>query len=95
MTPLVERSLSTEVIRAWKPSREPYVWTAGVCDVPPERTALVAAHGRDVLGAQRAGLTGACFPRSERTFPAAYGEADIVAADLAGAVDALLALPPR
>ena len=95
VTPLVERSLSSEVIRAWKPSREAYVWAAGVCDVPPERMALVAAHGWDVLGAQRAGLTGAWFPRSERTFPAVYGEADVVAAGLTGAVDALLALPPR
>ena len=32
--------------------------------------ALVAAHGWDVLGAQRAGLTGAWFPRSERELPA-------------------------
>ena len=35
--------------------------------------ALVAAHGWDVLGAQRAGLTGAWFPRSERVYPAVYG----------------------
>lgn len=95
VSPLVERSLSSEVIRVWKPSREVYVWAAGVCDVPPERMALVAAHGWDVQGAQRAGLTGAWFPRSERIFPTVYGDADILAPDLAGAVDALLALPPR
>ena len=55
--------------------------------------ALVAAHGWDVLGAQRAGLTGAWFPRGERSYPAVYEPPHVTASDLAGAVDALLALP--
>ena len=93
VSPLVERSLSSEVIRAWKPSREVYLWAAGTCDVPPARMALVAAHGWDVLGAQRAGLTGAWFPRSERTYPAVYEQPHVAADDLGAAVDALLALP--
>jgi 2-haloacid dehalogenase len=93
ITPLVERTLSSEVIRAWKPSREVYVWAAGTCDVAPHKMALVAAHGWDVLGAQRAGLTGAWFARSERTYPAVFDEPHVRAADLAGAVDGLLALP--
>jgi 2-haloacid dehalogenase len=90
---LVERTLSSETIRAWKPSREVYLWAAGSCDVVPDRMALVAAHGWDVLGAQRAGLTGAWFPRSERCYPAVYEQPHVAAGDLAGAVDALLALP--
>ena len=93
ITPLVERSLSTEAIRAWKPSREAYLWAAGSCDVPPDRMALVAAHGWDVFGAQRAGLTGAWFPRGERSYPAVYEPPHVTASDLSGAVDALLALP--
>ena len=93
VTPLVERSLSSEVIRAWKPAREVYLWAAGVCDVRPDRMALVAAHGWDVLGAQRAGLTGAWFPRSERVYPAVYEAPHVTAPDLGGVVDALLALP--
>jgi 2-haloacid dehalogenase len=95
VSPLVERSLSSEVIRAWKPSREVYLWAAGTCDVAPDRMALVAAHGWDVLGAQRAGLTGAWFPRSERTYPAVYEQPHVAADDLRAAVDALLALPAR
>lgn len=95
VTPLVERSLSSEVIRAWKPAREVYLWAAGVCDVEPARLALVAAHGWDVHGALRAGLSAAWFPRSERVYPAVYDPAAIVAGDLAGAVDALLSLPAR
>ncbi|TFV48985.1 HAD-IA family hydrolase [Blastococcus sp. TF02A-35] len=93
IAPLVERTLSSEAVRAWKPNREAYLWAAGTCGVAPERMALVAAHGWDVLGAQRAGLTGAWFPRSERTYPAVYEEPHVRAEDLAGAVDALLALP--
>jgi 2-haloacid dehalogenase len=91
--PLVERTLSSEVIRAWKPAREAYLWAAGTCGVAPDRMALVAAHGWDVLGAQRAGLTGAWFPRSERTYPAVYDEPHVLGDDLAGAVEGLLALP--
>ncbi len=91
VTPLVERTLSSETVRAWKPAREVYLWAAGACGVPPERMALVAAHGWDVLGAGRAGLTGAWFPRAERVYPAAFPAPAVVAADLAGAVDVLLA----
>ena len=75
VTALVERTLSSESIRAWKPAREVYLWAAGTCGVPPDRLALVAAHGWDVQGAQRAGLTGAWFPRSERVYPAVYDAA--------------------
>ncbi len=93
ITPLVERTLSSEEIQAWKPSREVYLWAAGACDVAPERMALVAAHAWDVLGAQRAGLTGAWFPRAEQAYPVVFDAPHVLAADLAGAVDGLLALP--
>jgi 2-haloacid dehalogenase len=95
LTPLVERSLSSESIRAWKPSPQAYLWAAGICDVAPDRLALVAAHGWDVQGAQRAGLTGAWFPRAERSYPAVYDVPHVQAPDLAAAVDALLELPPE
>jgi 2-haloacid dehalogenase len=93
ITPLVERTLSTETVRAWKPAREAYLWAAGACGVAPDRLALVAAHGWDVQGAQRAGLTGAWFPRAERSYPAVYDPAHVRAASLGEAVEALLALP--
>ncbi len=93
ITPLVERTLTSEAIRAWKPSREVYLWAAGTCGVAPDRMALVASHGWDVVGAQRAGLTGAWFPRSERTYPAVYEQPHVSGRDLAAVVDALLALP--
>jgi 2-haloacid dehalogenase len=91
--PLVERSMTSESIRAWKPAREVYLWAAGSCRVPPERMALVAAHGWDVQGAQRAGLTGAWFPRTERSYPAVFEPAHVRADDLHGVIAGLLALP--
>lgn len=93
ITPLVEATMTSEAIRAWKPAREAYLWAAGRCGVAPERLALVASHGWDVLGAQRAGLTGAWFPRSERVYPSVYDTPHVRADDLAGAVEGLLALP--
>jgi 2-haloacid dehalogenase len=93
IAPLVERCLSSEAIRTWKPDRAVYLWAAGACGVDPGRMALVAAHAWDVHGALRAGLGGAWFPRGERAYPAVYDPAALVAGDLAGAVDALLALP--
>jgi 2-haloacid dehalogenase len=93
VSPLVERTLSSEAIRAWKPAREVYLWAAGSCGVEPARVALVAAHGWDVQGAQRAGLTGAWFPRSERIYPAMFPPAHVEATGLVAAVEGLLALP--
>jgi 2-haloacid dehalogenase len=93
VTPLVERTLSSESIRAWKPSREVYLWAAGSCDVPPERMALVAAHSWDVHGAQRAGLTGAWLPRTERVYAQVHQPPHVQGRTLVEAVEALLALP--
>jgi 2-haloacid dehalogenase len=93
LSALVERTLSSESIRAWKPAREVYLWAAGSCGVAPDRLALVAAHAWDVHGAVRAGVTGAWFPRSERVYPEVYAPAHVTAASLPEAVEALLALP--
>src|SRR3954466_6506797 len=35
ITPLVERCLSSETIRVWKPSPAAYLWAAGTCAVAP------------------------------------------------------------
>jgi 2-haloacid dehalogenase len=94
VTPLVERTLSSEVIRAWKPAREPYLWAAGMCDVRPEQLALVAVHAWDVHGAQRAGLTGGWCARSERVHVPVFDPPHVRGRSLVEVVDALLALPP-
>jgi 2-haloacid dehalogenase len=93
VAPLVERSLSSETVRAWKPSRAAYLWAAGSCGVAPARMALVAAHSWDVHGAQRAGLTGAWFPRTERVYADVHDVPHVQGASLVEVVDALLQLP--
>jgi len=95
VTPLVERTLTSETVRAWKPDRAAYLWAAGVCDVPPEAMALVAVHSWDVHGAQRAGLTGGWCSRAESRWADVYAPPHVQGATLVEVVDALLALPPR
>jgi 2-haloacid dehalogenase len=90
---LVERTLSTETIRAWKPSREAYLWAAGVCDVAPAQLALVAVHSWDVHGAQQAGLTGGWAARAERVFAPVFGEPHVSGESLPDVVERLLDLP--
>jgi 2-haloacid dehalogenase len=92
---LVERTLTSESVRTWKPNRAAYLWAAGVCDVAPDRMALVAAHSWDVLGAQRAGLTGAFSSgRSERVYAGVFDPPHVQGRTLVEAVEGLLALPP-
>jgi 2-haloacid dehalogenase len=95
VTPLVERTLTSESIRTWKPDRAAYLWAAGVCDVDPARMALVAVHSWDVHGAQRAGLTGGWAARAERSYAAVFDAPHVHGDSLVEVVDALLALPPH
>ena len=95
VTPLVERTLTSESIRTWKPDRAAYRWAAGVCGVEPARMALAAVHSWDVHGAQRAGLTGGWAPRSEREPAAVLDTPHVQGGSLTEVVEALLALPPH
>jgi 2-haloacid dehalogenase len=95
VTPLVERTLTSESIRTWKPDRAAYLWAAGVCDVPPERMALVAVHSWDVHGAQRAGLTGGWAARAEGIYAEIFDAPHVAGASLVEVVEGLLALPPH
>ena len=60
---MVERVISVEEIRRWKPRREVYLHAAASAKVDPSRMALVAAHAWDIHGAGRAGLTTAFVSR--------------------------------
>jgi len=94
ITPLVEQCLTSEVIRAWKPAPQVYLWAAGVCGVAPEQLALAAVHAWDVHGAQRAGLTGAWCARLEGRLGDVFDPPHVTGTDLVTTVEALLALPP-
>jgi 2-haloacid dehalogenase len=87
----VERMISIEEIRHWKPSREVYLHAANRVGVGPQRLALVAAHPWDIHGAGRAGLTTAFVARG-KPYPATMMPPDISAETLADVADAVVAL---
>lgn len=88
----VERVISADEVRRWKPAPEPYLHAAAVCGVPRARLALVAAHAWDVDGARRAGLTTGWSAHLEGRFPEVFERAHVHGADLEDVVEGLLAL---
>jgi 2-haloacid dehalogenase len=86
----VERAVSADEVRVWKPAAEPYLHAAAVCGVRPAQMALVAAHGWDIHGARHAGLTTGWVSRLEGRPPAVFHAADVSGPDLATVVSALL-----
>lgn len=90
---LVERVVSIDEVRAWKPAPAPYRHAAEVLGVVPGRLALVAVHAWDVHGARRAGLVTGWASRLEGRFPAIFDRPDVVGSDLVEVVEGLLALP--
>jgi 2-haloacid dehalogenase len=90
----VERCLSVEEVRRWKPAPEPYLYAARECGVAPERIALVAAHAWDCDGARRAGLRTGWVSRLEGRPPEVFARADVEGDDLVEVARGLLALRP-
>jgi 2-haloacid dehalogenase len=88
----VERTISIDEVRHWKPRREVYRHAAKVVNVPARRMALVAAHAWDVLGAGRAGLLTGWVSRRETTFQPAMPPPTVVGASLTEVAAHLLAL---
>jgi 2-haloacid dehalogenase len=87
---LVERTLSADGVRRWKPAPEPYRYAAAECGVPVDRMALVAVHSWDTHGATRAGLRAAWVSRLEGRRPESFGTPAVCADDLEDAVAQLL-----
>lgn len=93
LVPYVERVLSIDEVRAWKPARAPYELAIRAAGVPAERVALVAVHSWDIHGAHAAGLTTGWCPRLEGKPTPAFTPADVSAPTLGGVIAALLSLP--
>jgi 2-haloacid dehalogenase len=87
---LVERTLSVEDVRRWKPAREPYLYAAEVAGVDPADAMLVAVHPWDIDGARRAGLQAGWIDRGGNgAYPSVFAAPDVqgtTLAELAGAV---------
>jgi 2-haloacid dehalogenase len=88
----VERSVSIDEVKRWKPAREVYLHCAEVVGISPDRMALVAAHGWDIQGAKRAGLTAAYIERNEGPFLSVFDAPDVTGTTLGDVVDQLSGL---
>jgi 2-haloalkanoic acid dehalogenase type II len=73
---LVERVISIDEVRTWKPAPELYRHAADLMGVEPRRLAHVAVHGWDVHGAHHAGLVTGWASRLAGAFPAIYDPPD-------------------
>lgn len=89
----VERVLSIDEVRAWKPAREPYELAVHTAGVAAEKVALVAVHSWDIHGAHAAGLTTGWCPRLESRRTPIFAPADVTAPTLDSVVAALVSLP--
>ncbi|GAA1085236.1 HAD family hydrolase [Nocardiopsis composta] len=86
----VEAVISADASGRWKPSAGIYLHAADHCGTEPGRVALITAHGWDVHGARRAGLSAAWSAHAESRFPAAFEPPNASGPDPVRTVEALL-----
>lgn len=79
----IERVVSIEEVRHWKPHVEVYRHAAAVVGLPADRLALVAAHGWDVHGAARAGMSTGWIERNRKPRNEAFRSPTVSGATLA------------
>ena len=85
----IDRVLSIDDVRAWKPAAAPYELAVSTAGVTADRCAMVAVHSWDLQGAGRAGMRTGWCRREEKVPSAAFREADVSAQTLDGVVRAL------
>ncbi len=89
----VERVISIDEVRRWKPAREVYLHAAKVPGVAPDELALAAAHAWDIHGANQAGLLTGWVSRLEKRFHPAMNPPDVTGNTLDEVIERLLLLP--
>jgi 2-haloacid dehalogenase len=72
LSDLVERRLSVDEVRRWKPAPEPYLHAARALGLAPDACTLVAVHPWDIDGAAKAGMQTAWLNRSEAHYPSVF-----------------------
>lgn len=87
---LVERCLTVDEVKRWKPAPEPYLHAARKLGVPPEQCTLVAVHPWDIDGAKRAGLRAGWLDRKQSPYPDFFQSPDATGKTLDRLADALL-----
>lgn len=86
----IERVISVDQVRLWKPRKEVYLHCAQRCGVEPGEMMLVAAHGWDIHGAENAGLRTAFLHRGGQLFPQTMNGPDCNAESLIRIVEKLV-----
>ena len=90
---LVERVISIDEVKRWKPNKEVYLNAVKVVGVPADRLGMVAVHSWDIHGAMRAGLTTGWASRLEKRFHPLMGPPDVTGESLVEVCKGLLGLP--
>jgi 2-haloacid dehalogenase len=85
----VERCISVEEVRHWKPAPQSYKHAVNQCGVAPHEMMLVAVHPWDIDGAKRAGLHGAWINRDRVPYPEPFWRPDFVCRDFQALADEL------
>jgi 2-haloacid dehalogenase len=78
----VEHVISVDEVQLWKPRKEVYLHCAKRCGVEPGAMVLVAAHGWDIHGANKAGMRTAFISRGEQRFPQTMSPPELTAKHL-------------
>ena len=88
----VERSVSIDEVKRWKPAREVYLHCAEIVGISLDRAALVAAHSWDIQGAKRAGFSAGYVERCEGPFLSIFDSPEVVGSTLVEVVELLMKL---
>ena len=89
----VQKMISIDEVRHWKPARDVYLHAQKVTGTSAEELALVAAHAWDIQGAASVGLTTGWVSRTEKRFPPVMQSATVSGDGLEQVVLELLKLP--
>lgn len=91
----VERTISVDEVKRWKPNQEIYLHCAHLVGVEPHRLALIAAHPWDIHGARRAGLMTGYVGRDGKPFPSIMDPPHVTGATLVEVAEKLVAGPAQ
>ena len=90
LSSFVEKTISIDAVRHWKPHREVYLHAVREAGVDPSRAAMIAAHAWDTHGARMAGLKTGWVQRSEKQYSSALLLPDAQGTSLVEVVEKLL-----
>tara|TARA_R110000868_G_scaffold81946_2_gene231727 strand:+ start:38541 stop:39224 length:684 start_codon:yes stop_codon:yes gene_type:complete len=92
LTNYFEQTLSIDSLKMYKPSPETYHWAAKKLAVQPENIIMIAAHGWDINGAEKAGLRTGFIAREGQSLYPLVTKPNYEATDILGLAKQLTAI---